>query len=482
MVAAPSGPALDVDPVLPVRAGDAIAEMYPERHALRYGVYGGALYALGSRGARRKLAALGGAVGYAAGAPSVRPHRRPGRARRAVAAVHGLLAFVDVAKMAGYLAGMAVRARSERPGGERAGPDIVGVMSNRKRKSTAAKQRAKLRQQRRAAAGQGGDPAAPQAATRPQPAPSSGDRSRKARKRRRSARTPLLLIGGVVAIVGIIVVVFLTKSGDDTSRGEASEGSIDRLTSVPAETLETVGVPDQPSNVNLCPTDTAPVEEGGKPVVLYVGAEYCAAPSSAGRWSWRCRFGTFTGLASTTSAPPPETLANTPTVTFKDSTFTSDHLVFSSVETGDRFGNPIDDPTEFQQRLFDTYNVEAVTGSSGGIPFIMVGTATRGPGASTTRPCSRARTSTGSRTSSRTPTPTSRSDRWGRELHHGDDLPAHGRPARRRLLERGDSAGRRRCRPVMPVARWVAPVTTALALAGVGVSTYLTIAHYTDPG
>ncbi len=33
----------------------------------------------------------------------------------------------------------------------------------------------------------------------------------------------------------------------------------------------------------------------------------------------------------------------------------------------------------------------------------------------------------------------------------------------------------------MRVARWVAPVTTALALAGVGVSTYLTIAHYTDP-
>jgi Domain of unknown function (DUF929) len=249
-------------------------------------------------------------------------------------------------------------------------------MSNRKRKSTAAKQRAKLRQQRRAAAGQGGqDPAAPQTATRPQPARRPGDRSRKAPKRRRSARTPWLLIGGVVVIVGIIVVVFLTKSGDDTSRGEASEGSIDRLTGVPAETLETVGVPDQPSNVNLLPSDTAPVEEGGKPVVLYVGAEYCPF-CAVERWPMvvaLSRFGTFTGLASTTSAPPPETLANTPTVTFKDSTFTSDHLVFSSVETGDRFGNPIDDPTEFQQRLFDTYNVEAVTGSSGGIPFIMIG-------------------------------------------------------------------------------------------------------------
>ena len=33
----------------------------------------------------------------------------------------------------------------------------------------------------------------------------------------------------------------------------------------------------------------------------------------------------------------------------------------------------------------------------------------------------------------------------------------------------------------MRVARWVAPVTTALALAGLAVSVYLTIAHYTDP-
>ena len=33
----------------------------------------------------------------------------------------------------------------------------------------------------------------------------------------------------------------------------------------------------------------------------------------------------------------------------------------------------------------------------------------------------------------------------------------------------------------MPVARWVAPVTTAMALAGTAVSLYLTIAHYGDP-
>jgi len=33
----------------------------------------------------------------------------------------------------------------------------------------------------------------------------------------------------------------------------------------------------------------------------------------------------------------------------------------------------------------------------------------------------------------------------------------------------------------MPVARWVAPFTTGVALAATAVSLYLTIAHYTDP-
>jgi len=78
-------------------------------------------------------------------------------------------------------------------------------------------------------------------------------------------------------------------------------------------------------------------------------------------------------VESTTSGPPPETLPNTPTVTFHGSTYTSDYLVFSSVETATRTGGTLDTPTDFQQQLFDTYNVEAITGSSGAIPFVMVG-------------------------------------------------------------------------------------------------------------
>src|SRR5205814_10345652 len=88
--------------------GDAIAGLYPRRHAIRFGVYGALAWAIA---ARRKgplpLAAAGGAA-YVA-----RPVRRawrllPDRADRAlaVAAVPALVAFTDAAKMAGYISGL----------------------------------------------------------------------------------------------------------------------------------------------------------------------------------------------------------------------------------------------------------------------------------------------------------------------------------------------------------------------------------------
>jgi hypothetical protein len=141
------------------------------------------------------------------------------------------------------------------------------------------------------------------------------------------------------------------------------------------ETLDAVGVPAQPSNVNVLPPGTPAVEEGGKPTVTYIGAEYCPF-CAVERWPIvvaLSQFGTFEGLESTTSAPPPETLPNTPTVTFAGSTYTSDHLTFSSAETETRDFKPLEELTPTQQELFDTYNVEAITGSNGGIPWVMMG-------------------------------------------------------------------------------------------------------------
>ncbi len=355
--------------------------MYPERHALRFAIYGGALYALGSKGTGRKVAALAGAGAYA-----WKPLRRamrtfadPPERVRAGAAIPALMAFARRGE-AGRVRGGPVGpspAWADGPGTTTFGLIVSGVMANKKRKSTASKQRAKARQQQRATAAlQGGqEPRGVANEARPQAVRRPGDRLPRAPKRRSSRRrTPWLMVGAVVAVVGFFVVMFVMKN-DNTERGNASGGSIDKVLTVPASTLEAVGVPAQPSNVNALPAGTPAVEQDGKPVFLYVGAEYCPF-CAVERWPVvvaLSRFGTFSNLDSTTSAPAPETLPNTPTVTFHGATYTSDYLVFSSVETETRTFTPLGTPTDFQQQLFDTYNVDAITGSSGGIPFVLSG-------------------------------------------------------------------------------------------------------------
>ncbi|MGZ8632085.1 MAG: glycosyltransferase [Actinomycetota bacterium] len=96
--------------------GDAQAGMHPERHALRFGAYAGLGAALASGRTWPKLAMAAAAVAYA------RTPVRRGRARadddreRALATVvvPALMAFTDTAKMAGYAAGLADRARRSR--------------------------------------------------------------------------------------------------------------------------------------------------------------------------------------------------------------------------------------------------------------------------------------------------------------------------------------------------------------------------------
>jgi len=91
--------------------GDALGGLYPERHALRYVVYGGLLVALASDRAWPKLLAAAGAVAYAR-TPVRRAWTRldvPAERAAATAAVPALLALTDVAKMAGYATGLARR-------------------------------------------------------------------------------------------------------------------------------------------------------------------------------------------------------------------------------------------------------------------------------------------------------------------------------------------------------------------------------------
>lgn len=98
--------------------GDAVAGMHPERHAIRFAAYGGLLSAWGCR--RRWPRAITVVAGLAyARTPLARALRRlrsPRERAVALVAVPALLAFVDLAKMAGYLAGLrAARRRGDQP-------------------------------------------------------------------------------------------------------------------------------------------------------------------------------------------------------------------------------------------------------------------------------------------------------------------------------------------------------------------------------
>jgi len=102
--------------------GDAHAGMYPERHALRFVVYGGLVVALGSERTWPKLLALAGAVAYAR-TPVRRGWRRlttPRDRAFATVVVPALLGFTDAAKIVGYVSGLIDRLRGEpRPAGDR---------------------------------------------------------------------------------------------------------------------------------------------------------------------------------------------------------------------------------------------------------------------------------------------------------------------------------------------------------------------------
>ena len=88
--------------------GDGLAGMHPERHAIRFGVYGLLAAALLAR--RRPLALLGAAGALYSRRPLIRAFRllpaRPAERAAALVAVPALMALADVARMAGYVAGL----------------------------------------------------------------------------------------------------------------------------------------------------------------------------------------------------------------------------------------------------------------------------------------------------------------------------------------------------------------------------------------
>jgi hypothetical protein len=198
---------------------------------------------------------------------------------------------------------------------------------------------------------------------------------------RRRTRILTASVASALVVVLIVVLVLVKVTSGKSSTPVAAPPISDPLTpasvvtglaAIPptqlAQAAQSVGtVVPAPS-----PITDAPLTDGSKPEVLYIGAGFCPF-CAAERWplvTALLQFGTFTGLSDSHSSSS-DTNPNTPTFLFHGATYSSPYLSFVAVETttNQRQGNfyaPLDTETPAQHALIQKYN-------GGYIPFIDFG-------------------------------------------------------------------------------------------------------------
>ena len=216
--------------------------------------------------------------------------------------------------------------------------------------------------------------------------------AQRAAERRAEQRRRILIASGSIVVVIAVVVAFIVIKANNKPAANSSNGPtgaalasvVSKVTNVPASTLDKIGDGGGAFTGKIPPVNGGtPLTSGGKPEMLYMGAEYCPY-CAAERWSMivaLSRFGTFSGL-STIHSSTTDTPANIPTWTFHGSSYTSKYLTFTPVEMQTNVldqstGNypVLEKPTAAQQALLTKYDAPPYVASAdaGAIPFIYFG-------------------------------------------------------------------------------------------------------------
>jgi len=210
--------------------------------------------------------------------------------------------------------------------------------------------------------------------------------AQQAAAKRAERRRRVLLAGGSVAVVLALVVVFIVVK---TLQKPASAGPVGSATTaaavakdvatVPATTLDKVGKGTTYSGaIQTIRTSSTPLTQGGKPQIVYVGAEYCPY-CAAERWALvtaLSRFGTFSGLGLIHSAGSPEVYPNTPTLTFYKSAYTSKYVGFQTTEAQTVTHAALEKLTALDNQVMAKYDVPPYVPTSqddGSFPFVDFG-------------------------------------------------------------------------------------------------------------
>jgi len=208
---------------------------------------------------------------------------------------------------------------------------------------------------------------------------------REAERRAEMRRRLFITAGSVLAVIVIVVAFIVVKSlKSPTAQQGSAAGTtgtalpasvVNDITNVPASTLAAVGKGSTGPRT-VIPITGTPLTSGGKPEVVYIGAEYCPF-CAAERWAMvvaLSKFGTFSGLRGIHSSST-DTYPNTPTLTFYKSAYTSKYLVFTPVETTTVTKQTLQKTTAAQEALLAKYDAPPYVSQAdaGAIPFVDFG-------------------------------------------------------------------------------------------------------------
>jgi len=199
--------------------------------------------------------------------------------------------------------------------------------------------------------------------------------------RKAERRNRMLITGGSTIVVLVIVLAFVLvklSQGSPSSSGGSSTGTLlpasvaSQVTGVPAATLDKVGRGAVPAftqgKAPFAPGSGPALTSGGKPEMLYIGAEYCPY-CAAMRWPMAValsRFGTLTPLHGIHSSSK-DVYPSTATLTFYKSGYHSNYLAFTPVETTTVDKTALQNPTQAQNAVWARYEPDPNTR---GFPFV----------------------------------------------------------------------------------------------------------------
>ncbi|HEU5344018.1 MAG TPA: DUF929 family protein [Ktedonobacterales bacterium] len=185
---------------------------------------------------------------------------------------------------------------------------------------------------------------------------------------------------GTVGVVVILIVAFIIFAQIQNQKASVGIGDpapasvIHDATHVSPTVFAKVGAGTALKVFQATPKGTAPLTANGKPEIVYIGAEWCPF-CAATRWSTvvaLSRFGSFSGLTLMRSSST-DTFPNTATFSFRNTTYTSQYIIFSPTEDADRNGARLATPGTSAAHALATYDIPPYTTQAGGVPFMSYG-------------------------------------------------------------------------------------------------------------